>query len=36
VLGTSVEQTYRLDELHSALEHARQPGRTGKVLLDLT
>jgi NADPH:quinone reductase-like Zn-dependent oxidoreductase len=36
VLGTSVEQTYRLDELHSALEHARRPGRTGKVLLDLT
>jgi NADPH:quinone reductase-like Zn-dependent oxidoreductase len=36
VLGTSVEQTYRLDDLHAALEHARRPGRTGKVLLDLT
>ena len=36
VLGTSVEQTYRLDKLHAALEHARQPGRTGKILLDLT
>ena len=36
VLGTSVEQTYRLDELHAALEHARRPGRTGKILLDLT
>lgn len=35
VLGTSVEQTYRLDDLHAALEHARRPGRTGKVLLDL-
>ncbi|RLB42187.1 MAG: hypothetical protein DRH30_05320 [Deltaproteobacteria bacterium] len=36
VLGTTVAQTYRLDELHAALEHARRPGRTGKVLLDLT
>ncbi|RLB45071.1 MAG: hypothetical protein DRH23_15060, partial [Deltaproteobacteria bacterium] len=36
VLGTSVEQTYRLDDLHAALEHARRPGRTGKVLLDLS
>jgi NADPH:quinone reductase-like Zn-dependent oxidoreductase len=36
VLATSVEQTYRLDDLHEALEHARRPGRTGKVLLDLT
>ena len=36
VLGTAVEQTYRLDDLHAALEHARRPGRTGKVLLDLT
>jgi NADPH2:quinone reductase len=36
VLTTSVEQTYRLDELHAALEHARRPGRAGKVLLDLT
>jgi len=36
VLGTSVEQTYRLDDLHQALEHARRPGRSGKVLLDLT
>jgi NADPH2:quinone reductase len=36
VLSTSVEQTYRLDNLHKALEHARRPGRTGKVLLDLT
>ncbi len=36
VLGTSVAETYRLDDLHSALEHARRPGRTGKVLLDLS
>ena len=36
VLGTSVEQTYRFDELHAALEHARRSGRTGKILLDLT
>jgi NADPH:quinone reductase-like Zn-dependent oxidoreductase len=36
VLGTSVEQTYRLDDLHAALEHARRPGRSGKVLLDLS
>jgi NADPH:quinone reductase-like Zn-dependent oxidoreductase len=35
VLGTSVAQTYRLDDLQAALEHARRPGRTGKVLLDL-
>lgn len=36
VLGTPVEQTYRLDELQAALEHARRPGRAGKVLLDLS
>lgn len=36
VLGTSVEQTYRLDDLQSALAHARRPGRAGKVLLDFT
>jgi len=36
VLGTSVEQTYQLDDLHAALEHARRPGRTGKILIDLT
>jgi NADPH:quinone reductase-like Zn-dependent oxidoreductase len=36
VLGTSVEHTYRLDALHPALEHARRPGRLGKVVLDLT
>jgi NADPH:quinone reductase-like Zn-dependent oxidoreductase len=36
VLGTPVEQTYRLDDLHAALEHARRPGRAGKILLDLT
>jgi NADPH2:quinone reductase len=35
-LGTPVEQTYRLDDLHAALEHASRPGRTGKILLDLT
>jgi NADPH2:quinone reductase len=35
VLGTSVERTYGLDELHAALEHARRPGRTGKILLAL-
>jgi NADPH:quinone reductase-like Zn-dependent oxidoreductase len=36
VLGTPVEQTYRLDELHAALDHARRPGRAGKILLDLS
>ena len=36
VLGTSVAQTYRLDDLHAALDHAQRPGRTGKVLIDLT
>ena len=36
VLDTPVEQTYRLDALHQALDHARRPGRTGKVLLDMT
>jgi len=36
VLGTSVERTYRLENLQAALEHARRPGRTGKVLLDLS
>ena len=36
VLGTSVEQTYALDDIHEALEHARRPGRTGKVLLRLS
>ena len=36
VLGTSVEQTYRLDDLQPALAHARRPGRAGKILLDLT
>jgi len=35
-LETSVEQTYRLEDLHAALEHARRPGRAGKILLDLT
>ena len=35
VLGTPVERTYRLDELQAALEHARRPGRAGKILLDL-
>jgi NADPH:quinone reductase-like Zn-dependent oxidoreductase len=35
VLGTAVEATYRLDDLHQALEHARRPGRSGKILLDL-
>ena len=35
VLGTPVEQTYRLDALHEALAHARRPGRAGKILLDL-
>lgn len=33
VLGTSVEKTYALNEIHAALEHARRPGRSGKVLL---
>lgn len=36
VLGTPVEQAYKLDDLHAALEHARRPGRAGKVLLDMT
>lgn len=36
VLATQVEQTYRLDELHAALEHARRPGREGKILLKLS
>ena len=36
VLGTPVEQTYRLDALQEALEHARRPGRAGKILLDLS
>lgn len=36
VLDTPVEQTYHLDALHDALDHARRPGRAGKVLLDLT
>ncbi|MDH3622620.1 MAG: zinc-dependent alcohol dehydrogenase family protein [Myxococcales bacterium] len=36
VLDTPVEQTYRLDALHQALDHARRPGRTGKVLLDMS
>jgi NADPH:quinone reductase-like Zn-dependent oxidoreductase len=36
VLGTPVEQTYRLDELQAALDHARRPGRAGKILLDLS
>jgi NADPH:quinone reductase-like Zn-dependent oxidoreductase len=35
VLGTTVEKTYVLDEIHAALEHARRPGRAGKVLLRL-
>jgi NADPH:quinone reductase-like Zn-dependent oxidoreductase len=35
-LGTAVERIYRFDELRAALEHARRPGRTGKVLLELT
>jgi NADPH:quinone reductase-like Zn-dependent oxidoreductase len=35
VLGTPVEQSYALDDLHAALEHARRPGRTGKILLAL-
>jgi len=36
VLGTEVEKTYRLEDLHQALAHARRPGRTGKILLDMT
>ena len=36
VLGTPVEQTYRLDALDEALAHARRPGRAGKILLDLS
>lgn len=34
-LGTSVERIYDLDGIHEALEHARRPGRTGKILLRL-
>jgi NADPH:quinone reductase-like Zn-dependent oxidoreductase len=33
VLGTPVERTYSLDDIHAALEHARRPGRAGKILL---
>lgn len=36
VLDTNVERSYRLDAIHEALDHARRPGRTGKVLLDMT
>jgi NADPH:quinone reductase-like Zn-dependent oxidoreductase len=35
-LATSVEQVYGLEALHDALAHARQPGRTGKILIELT
>ena len=35
VLGTTVERTYSLDEIHAALSHAGRPGRTGKILLTL-
>lgn len=35
VLGTAVEATYRLDDIHQALEHARRSGRTGKIVLDM-
>jgi NADPH2:quinone reductase len=35
VLGTTVEATYRLEDVHGALEHARRPGRTGKIVLDM-
>ena len=35
VLGTNVAETYDLARIHAALEHARRPGRTGKVLLRL-
>ena len=35
-LATSVEQVYALDELHTALAHARRPGRSGKILLKLS
>jgi NADPH2:quinone reductase len=35
VLGTSVERSYPLDDIHAALDHARRPGRTGKILLAL-
>ena len=36
ILGTAVEKAYRIEDLHQALEHARRPGRTGKILLDMT
>ncbi|MGB5220031.1 MAG: zinc-dependent alcohol dehydrogenase family protein [Polyangiales bacterium] len=35
VLGTTVERSYSLDEIHAALNHAGRPGRTGKILLTL-
>jgi NADPH2:quinone reductase len=35
MLGTTVERIYGLDGLREALEHARRPGRTGKILLKL-
>ena len=36
VLDTPVEQVYRLDAIQEALGHAGRPGRTGKVLLDMS
>ncbi len=35
VLDTPVEQVYELTHLREALQHARRPGRTGKVLVSL-
>jgi mitochondrial enoyl-[acyl-carrier protein] reductase / trans-2-enoyl-CoA reductase len=32
VLRTDIEKTYRLSEVDAALEHARQPHRSGKIL----
>ena len=36
VLATRVEETYRFTDVHAALEHARRPGRQGKILLRLS
>jgi NADPH:quinone reductase-like Zn-dependent oxidoreductase len=32
VVSSEVEATYRVDDYRQALEHARRPGRTGKIL----
>ena len=34
-LTSSVEATYKLEQIHEAARHADKPGRTGKILLSL-